>query len=169
MAASLALSGLVASPQLPTSSPFTSSRQSPPSISYASGHHQAGASPLSLFRIASQSQCGTSRSTSHVCTRVLALAAADGASDSGSNGAESGGKSGDSNVVLQSGTAVVIVAEPPFVKSAEPMPMLRRNDGLIRVGDAGRIIDRRPKDSWAIRFGHGAFLLDRKYFEPFEG
>ncbi|CAI7782845.1 unnamed protein product [Closterium sp. NIES-54] len=149
--------------QYSASSRFTTLRQSPPSISSAYSHHQAGASPLSVIRVASQSQC----CTSHVRARVLALVAADGASPSGSDGEGSGGSS--SNIVLQSGTAVVIVAEPPFVKSAEPMPMLRRNDGIIRVGDAGRIMDRRPKDTWAIRFGHGAFLLDRKYFEPFEG
>jgi hypothetical protein len=31
-----------------------------------------------------------------------------------------------------------------------------------------RIIDRRPKDTWAVRFAVGAYLIDRKYFEPLE-
>lgn len=31
-----------------------------------------------------------------------------------------------------------------------------------------RVIDRRPKDVWAVRFAVGAYLIDRKYFEPLE-
>lgn len=31
-----------------------------------------------------------------------------------------------------------------------------------------RVIDRKPKDVWAVRFAVGAYLIDRKYFEPLE-
>lgn len=45
---------------------------------------------------------------------------------------------------------------------------MRPNNGLINVGDAGRIMDRRPKDTWAVRFAVGAYLIDRRYFKPLE-
>ncbi len=41
-------------------------------------------------------------------------------------------------VSLQIGTPVVVVEAPPFVKSAEPMPMLRENKGQVKEGDVGR-------------------------------
>lgn len=66
---------------------------------------------------------------------------------------------------LKKGDAVVVVEEPPFVKTAEPMPMLRRNEGVIQKGDVGRILDSRPKGVWAVRLASGAFLLDRKYID----
>lgn len=69
---------------------------------------------------------------------------------------------------LKSGSSIVIVEAPPTLKTAEPMPMLRPNSGLIKPGDAGRIICRRPKDLWAVRFATGAYLIDRKYFKPLE-
>lgn len=63
------------------------------------------------------------------------------------------------------GDAVIIVEDPPFVKTAEPMPMLKPNSGIIQRGDVGRILDSRPKGVWAVRFASGAYLVDRKYFE----
>jgi hypothetical protein len=71
-------------------------------------------------------------------------------------------------LVLKIGSPVVVTQAPPLLKTAEPMPMMRPNNGLINVGDAGRIMDRRPKDTWAVRFAVGAYLIDRKYFEPLE-
>lgn len=72
------------------------------------------------------------------------------------------------DVVLKAGSAVVVTEAPPLLKTAEPMPMMRPNNGLINVGDAGRVIDRRPKDTWAVRFAVGSYLIDRKYFEPLQ-
>ncbi|CAK9192427.1 unnamed protein product [Sphagnum troendelagicum] len=69
---------------------------------------------------------------------------------------------------LEVGSPVVIIEAPPMLKTAEPMPMMRPNTGTIKPGDAGRIIDRRPKDVWAVRFVIGAYLIDRRYFEPLE-
>eukprot|EP00270_Netrium_digitus_P016597 TRINITY_DN597_c0_g1_i1.p1 TRINITY_DN597_c0_g1~~TRINITY_DN597_c0_g1_i1.p1 ORF type:complete len:170 (+),score=24.50 TRINITY_DN597_c0_g1_i1:26-511(+) len=73
---------------------------------------------------------------------------------------------GDGSLVLSKGSPIVITEAPPFVKTAEPMPMLKPNDGILNVGDAGRVLDRRPKGVWAIRFASGAYLIDRKYFRP---
>ncbi|KAL3689763.1 hypothetical protein R1sor_016072 [Riccia sorocarpa] len=67
---------------------------------------------------------------------------------------------------LAIGSPVVVVEAPPLLKTAEPMPMMRPNKGLIKVGEAGRVIDRKPKDVWAVRFVAGAYLIDGKYFEP---
>lgn len=86
--------------------------------------------------------------------------------ESASGSPQSGGdKSPAEPGNLQIGTPIVIVEAPPFIKSAEPMPMLRENKGQIKVGDVGRIMDRRPKGVWAVRFTTGAFLVDRKYFQ----
>lgn len=66
---------------------------------------------------------------------------------------------------LRHGTAVVVTRAPPFLKSADAMSSLRRGD-LVEVGEPGRVVDRRPKDVWAVRFRAGTFLIDRKYIEP---
>jgi hypothetical protein len=53
---------------------------------------------------------------------------------SGGESAEAEGK----KVSLKKGSAVVVTEAPPLLKTAEPMPMMRPNNGLINVGDAGR-------------------------------
>jgi Protein of unknown function (DUF3148) len=62
------------------------------------------------------------------------------------------------------GSKVRVVALPPYVKTAEPMPMLRPPD-VIHLGEEGTVIDRRPGGYWGIRFTKGAFLLDSQYIE----
>lgn len=62
------------------------------------------------------------------------------------------------------GDRVRVVAMPPYVKTAEPMPMLRPPD-VIRLGEEGVILARRPGGYWSIRFKRGAFLLDSQYIE----
>lgn len=39
---------------------------------------------------------------------------------------------------LQVGSPVVLTVEPPYLKTAEPMPMMKPNDGILLVGHAGR-------------------------------
>ena len=65
---------------------------------------------------------------------------------------------------FQIGDRVKIVALPAYIKTAEPMPMLRSVD-LLTVGEEGTIIDRRPGGYWGIRFTQGAFLLESQYLE----
>ena len=65
------------------------------------------------------------------------------------------------------GSKVRVVALPPYVKTAEPMPMLRPPD-VIYVGEEGIVLDRRPGGYWGIRFSKGAFLLDSQYIESVE-
>ncbi|MBO3461673.1 DUF3148 domain-containing protein [Aetokthonos hydrillicola Thurmond2011] len=62
------------------------------------------------------------------------------------------------------GEKVRLVVLPPYVKTADPMPMLRPPD-VIAVGEEGIVIDRRPGGYWGVRFTKGAFLLDSQYIE----
>ncbi len=65
------------------------------------------------------------------------------------------------------GQKVRVVAMPPYVKTAEPMPVLRPAN-VIAIDDEGVVIDRRPGNYWGIRFAKGAFLLDSQYIEAAE-
>lgn len=62
------------------------------------------------------------------------------------------------------GDRVRVIALPRYVKTAEPMPMLRPPD-VIQLGEEGIVLDRRPGGYWGIRFSRGAFLLDSQYIE----
>lgn len=53
---------------------------------------------------------------------------------------------------------------PPFVKTAETMPMLRPAS-VLTLGEIGVILGRNPGGYWAVRFSAGAFLLETKYLE----
>ncbi|BAU43839.1 regulatory protein SipA [Leptolyngbya sp. O-77] len=65
---------------------------------------------------------------------------------------------------FQVGDRVRAIALPAYLKTAEPMPMLRPPD-LIKVGEEGIVLDRRPGGYWGVRFGRGAFLLESQYLE----
>lgn len=65
---------------------------------------------------------------------------------------------------LSVGDRVRVIALPPYIKTADPMPMLRPPD-LLRIGEEGVIFDRRPGGYWGVRFERGAFLIDRQYIE----
>lgn len=62
------------------------------------------------------------------------------------------------------GDRVRVIALPRYVKTAEPMPMLRPPN-VIKLGEEGVILDRRPGGYWGIRFAKGAFLMDSQYLE----
>ncbi|MFB6274916.1 MAG: regulatory protein SipA [Halothece sp.] len=62
------------------------------------------------------------------------------------------------------GDKVKLVESPPYIKTAEPMPMLRPPN-VVKVGEEGTILDRRPGNYWAVRFKNGAFLLESRYLE----
>ncbi|MDP8963617.1 MAG: DUF3148 domain-containing protein [Cyanobacteriota bacterium] len=65
------------------------------------------------------------------------------------------------------GDRVRVIALPRYVKTAEPMPMLRPPE-VIRLGEEGVILDRRPGGYWGVRFSKGAFLMDSQYLESLE-
>ncbi len=63
------------------------------------------------------------------------------------------------------GEKVRLISLPPYLKTAESMPMLRPAD-ILQVGEEGTVLDRRPGGYWGVRFLQGAFLLDDQYLEP---
>jgi hypothetical protein len=65
------------------------------------------------------------------------------------------------------GSKVRLIALPPYVKTTDPMPMLRPPD-VISIGEEGTVIDRRPGGYWGVRFPKGAFLMDANYIEAIE-
>lgn len=65
---------------------------------------------------------------------------------------------------LKVGDRVRVIALPPYLKTADPMPMLRSADALM-IGEEGTVIDRRPAGYWSVRFSQGAFLMENKYLE----
>ena len=63
------------------------------------------------------------------------------------------------------GDQVRLIALPPYLKTADPIPILHPPD-LLQVGDVGLVLDRRPGGYWGIRFDRGAFLVDSQYLAP---
>ncbi|VXD15790.1 conserved hypothetical protein [Planktothrix serta PCC 8927] len=59
---------------------------------------------------------------------------------------------------------VKVIAIPPYVKTAEPMPILRPSS-VIKLGEVGVVIDRRPGGYWGVLFQKGAFLMESQYIE----
>lgn len=62
------------------------------------------------------------------------------------------------------GDRVRLASQPPYFKTADPMPMLRPPDTL-QVGAEGVVVDRRPAGYWGIKFDRGSYLLDSQYLE----
>lgn len=62
------------------------------------------------------------------------------------------------------GDRIRVIALPSYVKTAEPIPMLRP-PSVIAIGEEGTILSREPGEYWGIRFEKGAFLLENQYFE----
>lgn len=65
---------------------------------------------------------------------------------------------------LAAGDRVRLVSLPPYVKTAEPLPMLRP-PSVLAIGDLGTVLGCRPGNCWAIRFANGAYLLTAQYLE----
>ena len=63
------------------------------------------------------------------------------------------------------GSKVRVVSLPPYVKTADPRPMLRPPD-VLHLNLEGIVIDRRPGGYWGVKFARGAFLLEADYLEP---
>jgi len=66
------------------------------------------------------------------------------------------------------GDRVRIQTLPPYLKSAEPMPMLRPPD-LVTLGEEGTVLSRKPGGYLGVRFSQGNFLIDAQYLENAEG
>ena len=66
------------------------------------------------------------------------------------------------------GAAVRLRQALPYLKTADPMPMLRPPD-LIDPGELGQVMALRPLDQRAVRFRRGTFLLAAADLEPVAG
>lgn len=62
------------------------------------------------------------------------------------------------------GEKVRVITLPPYLKTADPMPMLRPPDVVV-LGEEGTVSDRCPANYWAVRFTNGTFLIDSQYIE----
>ncbi|CAL0315815.1 unnamed protein product [Lupinus luteus] len=69
---------------------------------------------------------------------------------------------------LEIGSPIIVTEAPKMIKTAASVPCLRVNSGLVKPGDVGRIVSRKPKDVWAVRFSIGSYLIDGKYFKPLD-
>jgi Protein of unknown function (DUF3148) len=62
------------------------------------------------------------------------------------------------------GDTIRIIALSAYLKTADPMPMLRSSSQL-ELGTKGLIIDRKPGNYWVVKFDRTAFLLEDRYLE----
>ncbi|MEM7063373.1 MAG: DUF3148 domain-containing protein [Cyanobacteria bacterium P01_B01_bin.77] len=62
------------------------------------------------------------------------------------------------------GDLVFVTIQPPYLKTADSMPMLRPPD-LITLGEKGTILEQKPGGYWAVRFERGSFLIDGRYID----
>ncbi len=65
---------------------------------------------------------------------------------------------------FQAGDQVRLMNTLPYVKTADPMPMLRPPN-VVSIGEEGTIIDRRPGGYWGVRFSKGIFLMESRNLE----
>lgn len=65
---------------------------------------------------------------------------------------------------LSVGAKVRLIARPPYLKTADPMPMLRPPD-LLAIAAEGVVVDCRPAGYWGVKFDRGIFLLEAQYLE----
>jgi Protein of unknown function (DUF3148) len=63
------------------------------------------------------------------------------------------------------GTTIRLVLLPAYLKTADPMPMLRP-PSVLEIGATGLITDRKPGNYWVVKFDRGSFLLEEGYMEP---
>lgn len=66
------------------------------------------------------------------------------------------------------GDRVRLTSLPAYVKTADPMPMLRSPD-VLSLGQEGIVLNRKPGNYWSVRFSHGAFLLESQHLEAVQG
>jgi hypothetical protein len=66
---------------------------------------------------------------------------------------------------IHPGDAVRLIRPLRYLKTADPMPMLRPPD-LVDPGEVGRVVEIRALDLRAVRFRRGTFLISVSDLEP---
>lgn len=72
---------------------------------------------------------------------------------------------GDGSDGLAVGALVRLRQRPSYLKTADPMPMLRPPD-LIGVDEPGQVVEVRALGQLAVRFRRGTFLLGADICAP---
>ena len=62
------------------------------------------------------------------------------------------------------GATIKMVVLPAYLKTADPMPMLR-SPSLLEVGSIGIITARKPGNYWVVKFDRGSFSIEPQYME----
>lgn len=65
------------------------------------------------------------------------------------------------------GATVRLASRPAYLKTADPMPMLRPPD-LVDAGEVGVVVGLRPLEQRAVRFRRGTFVVAAADLEPAE-
>ena len=65
---------------------------------------------------------------------------------------------------LSVGSSVRLLQTPPYLKTADAMPMLRPPD-LVDSGEVGQVVGLRAMEQVAVRFRRGTFLLETRQLE----
>ena len=63
------------------------------------------------------------------------------------------------------GSRVLLSGRPSYLKTADPMPMLRPPD-LVDAQEEGEVVGLRALEQLAVRFRRGTFLLEARQLEP---
>ena len=63
------------------------------------------------------------------------------------------------------GSLVRLRSIPTYLKTADPMPMLRPPD-LLDAAEVGEVVGLRALEQLAVRFRRGTFLLEARQLEP---
>ena len=65
------------------------------------------------------------------------------------------------------GDAVQLKGRPNYLKTADPMPMLRPPD-LVDSDELGQVLAIKARNQLAVRFRRGTFLLEADQLQPAE-
>ena len=69
------------------------------------------------------------------------------------------------NAPFAVGDAVRLKAQLPYLKTADPMPMLRPAD-LVGLEEVGQVVALKAADLLAVRFRRGTFLMSALSLSP---
>lgn len=78
--------------------------------------------------------------------------------------AQAAAESGDAASLPGIGDRVRLIQSPPYLKTADPMPMLRPPD-LVDGGEQGQVVAVRAMGQLAVRFRRGTFLIEARQLE----
>lgn len=91
------------------------------------------------------------------------LATDEDSSNSSSISKEAGGSAAEPSLVV--GDRVGLIEALPYLKTSDPMPMLRPPD-LVDPEEIGQVVEIRALGTVAVKFRRGTFLIDAHQLTP---